>query len=334
MTKSKQLPEKLLPSSGSGIDNNIYKLPEKKILIRSGSKINLYLNVKKELRPDKYHEITSIMQSISLYDELEISVKPLQEAANVKKSSGMNNITIKCNNEDIPLNEKNLVHKAAQLLLKKFKLENSFEVAIKIKKSIPVGSGLAGGSSNAAATLIALNRLLNLGLSYDEMVCLGNEVGSDVPFCISGGTALVEGKGEKITKLADIPFYWIVISINGKKFSSGDVYEKFDAYGKSGKTSHLALLKNLEDCNYKKFFSGISNDLENVVASEDSMVTTLKNSSIELGAMTAQMTGSGPAVFALCEDLITARKVMQGIKKISNKVFLTHTTTTCHDFLN
>ncbi len=277
----------------------------KKVVIRSGSKINLYLNVSKDLRPDGYHEIKSIMQSISLSDELEFLVTPIYEPAiidskyneaydevndeandevndevKICKDNKNNGIIIICNNGDIPLNEKNLVHKAALILLKKFNLENKYKITIKIKKSIPVSSGLAGGSSNAAATLIALNKIFGLGISLDELIIIGNEVGSDVPFCISGGTALVEGKGEKIKKLTDMPFYWIVIAINGRKFSSGDVYEKFDLIGSEKKSSHEVLIKSLKNKNFKKFFSNIFNHLESVVTTEDKMVSILKNKAL------------------------------------------------------
>lgn len=424
--KQKKLREVNFNSNAS---YNFIKNSKNSIVIKSGSKINLYLNVSKELRPDGYHEIKSIMQSISLSDILEFSVLPKFEAEknyknlndninnnnicsingymhvnmhgniidnnNTKINDYMNGningnvngeivsktngkidgkisgntdydrdgnlegnvncnsingiyITCKniCSNDEIPLNEKNLVHKAALLVLKKFDLDKKFKVNIKITKSIPVSSGLAGGSSNAAATLIALNKLFNLALSIDELEIMGNEVGSDVPFCISGGAALVEGKGEKITKLPDMPFYWVVIAVNGKKFSSGHVYERFDTVGKGivfgqeslgnksiNKSKHEALLTSFLKRRFKDFFSNIFNDLEDVVATEDNMVRVLIEKALSLGASAAQMTGSGPAIFAICEDLITAKRVFNGLGKISNKVFLAYTTNQCQEVL-
>jgi 4-diphosphocytidyl-2-C-methyl-D-erythritol kinase len=363
----------------------------KKLTINSAGKINLYLNVSKNLRPDGYHEIKSIMQSVSLYDELHFEVSrnyDLRGAdridddetsgsdgnsagdnagrsdgssawknliGSIKSGNDGNNgnpkangghrtdsdrliseksIMITCNNIDIPLNEKNLVHKAAHLVMKKFNLGKKYNIKINIEKQIPVGAGLAGGSTNAAATLLALDRLFNLKLSGAELIDIGNQVGSDVPFCISGGTALIEGKGEIISKLPDLPFYWVVLAINGKKFSSGDVYDKFDLVGKSKKTVHKNLVEKLANCQYDEFFTGLDNDLEKVVALEDRMVTILKNKAVKCGAFASMMTGSGPAIFAFCEDRVIAQKVYAGLGEISNKVYLTYTTPNSQNSLN
>jgi 4-diphosphocytidyl-2-C-methyl-D-erythritol kinase len=359
----------------------------KKLTINSAGKINLYLNVSKNLRPDGYHEIKSIMQSVSLYDELHFEVSrnyDLRGADHIDADKSINNdgdnadssdvsavvkglvcsikadnagsietlkgndshrtdcdrlnseksIMITCNNIDIPLNEKNLVHKAAYLVMKKYNLGKKYSIRINIKKRIPVGAGLAGGSTNAAATLLALDRLFNLKLSGAELIDIGNQVGSDVPFCISGGTALIEGKGEIISKLPDLPFYWVVLAINGKKFSSGDVYDKFDLVGKSKKTVHKKLLEKMAKGQYSEFFTGLDNDLERVVVLEDRMVNILKNKAVECGAFASMMTGSGPAIFAFCEDRVTAQKVYAGLGEISNKVYLTYTTPNSQNFLN
>jgi len=376
----------------------------KKLTVNSAGKINLYLNVSKNLRPDGYHEIKSIMQSVSLYDELHFEVSrnydprsadsfyddetdSINGHANCDGSNGRSNgsvndsntdsnensntrkslidsirgnnaeskqnlegngsyrtnsssliseksIMISCNNIDIPLNEKNLVHKAAHLVMKKYNLGRKYNIKINIEKQIPVGAGLAGGSTNAAATLLALDRLFNLKLSGEELIDIGNQVGSDVPFCISGGTALVEGKGEIISKLPDLPFYWVVLAINGKKFSSGDVYDKFDLVGKSKKTVHKNLLEKLANCQYDEFFTGLDNDLEKVVVLEDKMVTILKNKAVESGAFASMMTGSGPAIFAFCEDMVIAKKVYAELSELSNKVYLTYTTPNSQNFLN
>jgi len=330
-----------------------------RITVKSAGKINLYLNVSKKLRPDGYHEIKSIMQSVSLSDELTFSITPsfgicchpvsLYKGNDSKKfNSGYgsapgkdadknfqsNGISIECNNIDIPLNEKNLVHKAALLILKKFNLEKKYNIEINIKKSIPVSAGMAGGSTNAAATLVCLNKLLNLKLTEKELQALGNEVGSDVPFCISGGTALVEGKGEIVSRLPDMPFFWVVLAINGKKFSSGDVYDRFDLIGTERSSKHKTLVENLVQKKYSDFFSNIDNDLETVVSYEDLMVDTLKNKAITYGSFASQMTGSGPAVFAFCNDLSSAKKVCSGLGELTDKVFLSHTIPGSLNFLN
>jgi 4-diphosphocytidyl-2-C-methyl-D-erythritol kinase len=331
----------------------------KRLTLKSAGKINLYLNVSKKLRQDGYHEIKSIMQSVSLSDELTFSITPsfrvnhsaaspykVNSIMQVKDGPGIesgkivqknligNVINITCNNIDIPLNEKNLVHKAALLILKRFNLEKKYNIEINIKKSIPVSAGLAGGSTNAAATIVCLNKLLKLKLSEKELQVLGNEVGSDVPFCISGGTALVEGKGEIVSKLPDMPFFWVVLAINGKKFSSGDVYDRFDLIGAEKSSKHKVLVDNLVQKKYDDFFSNLDNDLENVVTYEDLMVDTLKEKAIKYGSFASQMTGSGPAVFAFCSDLNAAKKVYSGLGKLTDKVFLSHTTPQSLSFLN
>lgn len=158
----------------------------KKLTINASGKINLYLNVRKSSRSDGYHDIKSIMQSVSLSDELhfEVSRKTYSPVHNLKQGDNSDNfvynngISISCNNIDIPLGEKNLVHKAAILILKRFDLEKKYNIKININKSIPVGAGLAGGSTNAAATLIALNKIFNLDISGERLLELGSEVGS------------------------------------------------------------------------------------------------------------------------------------------------------------
>ena len=307
----------------------------KELVINSAAKINLYLNVSKNLRSDGYHEIKSIMQSISLSDELHFEVrdKSREIGSNVSKSDG-NGISITCNNMEIPLNDKNLVHRATLLILKNFDLEDKYSISIDINKNIPVGAGLAGGSTNAAGTLIAMNELFDLKLSAKDLLELGNQVGSDVPFCISGGTALAEGKGEIISKLPDLPFYWLVLAINGKKFSTGDVYDKFDLIREESQSGHKILIDNLVSRNFDSFFAGLENDLENVVIIEDKMVVELKKCAEDLGAFSTQMTGSGPAIFAFCSDLKIAQNVYEGLGKIAKRVFLSYTTPCSNSILS
>ena len=307
----------------------------KKLTVSASGKINLYLNVRKNGRTDGFHDIKSIMQSISLSDLLNFEVSHNNAIKpNSENNWDSNGLSIISNNIDIPLGTKNLVHKAALLILKNYNLEKKYNIRININKSIPIGAGLAGGSTNAAATLVALKSIFNLDISMDRLLELGNEVGSDVPFCISGGTALVEGKGEKISKLPDLPFYWVVLASNGKKFLSGDVYDKFDLIGKEKESVHASLVNSLAGQNFDSFFAKLDNDLERAVTIEDKMVGILKQKAIKLGAFASMMTGSGPTVFAFCEDLISARKVCQGLTELSDKVFLTYTTPNSLEIIN
>lgn len=307
----------------------------KKLTVSASGKINLYLNVRKNGRTDGFHDIKSIMQSVSLSDQLNFEVSHNYTIKPNKENNwDINGLSITSNNMDIPLGTKNLVHKAALLILKNYNLEKKYNIRININKSIPIGAGLAGGSTDAAATLFALKKIFNLDISMDRLLELGNEVGSDVPFCISGGTALVEGKGEKIHKLPDLPFYWVVLASNGKKFLSGDVYDKFDLIGKEKESVHASLVNNLTEKDLGSFFAKLDNDLERAVIIEDKMVGVLKQKAIELGAFASMMTGSGPTVFAFCEDLVSAKKVCHGLTKFSDKVFLTYTIPNSLDIIN
>ena len=299
------------------------KMKPKNILkLRASGKINLYLNVTKNGRADGYHEIKSIMQSISLSDELTFEIL---KRKNNHGSENKNGIYITCNNEDIPLDEKNLVHKAAALILDNYNLRDKYSVKINIEKYIPVCAGLAGGSTNAAAALVALDKLFNLSIKVADLMNLASEVGSDVPFCIKGGTTLAEGRGEKLSELPHLPFYWIILAANGGKFLSRDIYGKFDLIGVEKQSIHKELVNNIMEKEFNDFFGKLKNDLEDIAIIEDKGILAVKEKAYELGAVAAQMTGSGPTVFALCDDLKTALDVYEGLKPLSSRVFLSHT---------
>lgn len=297
--------------------------PKNILKLRASGKINLYLNVTKNGRADGYHEIKSIMQSISLSDELTFEIL---KRKNNHGSENKNGIYITCNNEDIPLDEKNLVHKAAALILDNYNLRDKYSIKINIEKHIPVCAGLAGGSTNAAATLVALDKLFNLNMKVADLMNLASEVGSDVPFCLKGGTILAEGRGEKLSELPHLPFYWIILATNGGKFLSRDVYVKFDLIGVEKKSIHKELVNNIMEKEFSDFFGKLKNDLEDVVIIEDKEILVVKEKASEMGAIATQMTGSGPTVFAFCNDLKTALDVYEGLKLLTSRVFLSHTT--------
>ncbi len=296
---------------------------QKKLKVRASGKINLYLNVSKNPRSDGYHEIKSIMQSIGLSDELTFKVADNEDIADPANPNG---IYITSNDINIPLDEKNLVHKAAAIMLDEFRLRGKYKIEINIKKHIPVCAGLAGGSTNAAATLVALNEIFGLKLKYPRLLKLATLVGSDVPFCLKGGTVLAEGRGEKLSQLPDLPFYWVVLTTDGKKLHTKDIYEMFDLIGVPVKPRHRELVRDIKEKQYDRFFGKLENDLEKVAVIEDGKVDLLKKKARSLGATITQMTGSGPTVFAFCSDLTVARKVYNGLRDHSEKTILTHTT--------
>ncbi|MGM0368246.1 MAG: 4-(cytidine 5'-diphospho)-2-C-methyl-D-erythritol kinase [Actinomycetota bacterium] len=294
--------------------------------VKSASKINLYLSVSKNGRDDGYHDIKSIMQSLSLSDELYFEVIK-------RKKANPASITITSDNVDIPLDERNLVYKAARLILEEYNLASHYTVKINIKKSIPVSAGLAGGSTNAAATLVALNELLGLKLTKKKLINIASRIGSDVPFCISGGTALAEGRGEIISELPNLPFYWVVLAKNGKKFGTKEVYEKFDNAGKEKRSIHDRLVEDIYNKNFDNFLRRLFNDLEEVGLLEDETILKIKQTANKLGAIASQMTGSGPTVFAVCDNLKLARDIYNSLKSIASSVFLTHTKSTGQSFV-
>jgi 4-diphosphocytidyl-2-C-methyl-D-erythritol kinase len=295
---------------------------DKVLKIRASGKINLYLNVSKHIRSDGYHEIKSVMQSIGLSDELTFRVS---SNGGIADNSNLNGIYITSNDIDIPLDEKNHVHKAAAVILDEYKMRGKYKIEINIKKNIPVCAGLAGGSSNAAAALIALNEIFGLNIRDARMLRLAALVGSDVPFCINGGTVLAEGRGEKLSQLPHLPFYWLVLATDGRKLHTSDIYERFDLVGREVRPNHRELVKNIREGDFDKFFEGMENDLEKVVVTEDNKVSLFKEKAVSLGAFSSQMTGSGPTVFALCRDLVSARNVCHGLETAAKRVFLTHT---------
>ncbi len=181
--------------------------------LRALAKINLGLDVTGK-RPDGYHEVRMIMQNIQMFDQLEI------------ERSEQPGIRIETNLSFLPCNENNLVYKAADLLMKEFDIREGLDV--KLSKFIPVAAGMAGGSSDAAAVMVGVNRMFQLGLSVGELMERGVRVGADVPYCIMRGTALAEGIGEKLTKLPPMPFCYVLIGKPGINVSTKFVYGNLD----------------------------------------------------------------------------------------------------------
>ncbi len=276
----------------------------KEIKLFSYAKINLFLDIIGK-RQDGYHNIKSVMQEINLKDEITI-----------KDNENNKDIIINCNNKDIPLDHTNTAYKAVILIKHKYKINKG--AIIYINKNIPIESGMAGGSSNAASVIKGLNKLWDLMMTEDEMLELGLKIGADVPFCLTGGTALVEGIGEKITKLK--PFKWENILIVKPEFnmSTALVYNKmqnkyFNLYNGN------KIVEYINSGSYKKAALNIANTLEYVVEEIHPEINDIKNKMIELNACSSIMTGSGSVVFGLFrnkEDLVNAEKKLS--KKYSS----------------
>ncbi len=278
------------------------------IKVKANAKINLYLNVL-EKRKDNYHNISSVMQSIDLSDDLIF----------FKKSSG---IKIVCNDLNLPLDERNLMYKSAELLITKFFKLDYLGVLIILKKRIPIASGLGGGSADAAATLIGINKLLNLDLSDSELIKIGSSIGSDVPFCLIGGTAIVEGKGEKILPLESLEDIWIVLMKPSYNLLTKDIYKKYDKIGSPCLNDIDKFMKSFSEKELLKKFSMIENCLEKIVEKDHETISILKKKAMESGALAAVMTGSGPIVVALCEDFDSALKVYSKLSREVDEIYV------------
>lgn len=265
--------------------------------IRAPAKVNLWLRVVGR-RSDGYHLIDSLMVPIGLYDEVEIM--------RAKRKSGM--LTVTSDHPDVPSGSRNLAYRAASLLLGQRGVKDA--VHIRIRKRIPVGAGLGGGSSDAAATLVGLNRLFRLKLPRREILSLASRLGADVPFFIYGRPARARGIGEWIKPLVSFPRLWMVILYPGFGVSTRWVYQNVKLTKPGKHTSINPLLRDP-----KKLVRLLSNDLEKVTIRRYPRIGLLKKRLIEEGAAGALMAGSGSSVFGIFTSEEHARKAWRRLGK-------------------
>ncbi|WCK56689.1 4-(cytidine 5'-diphospho)-2-C-methyl-D-erythritol kinase [Aneurinibacillus sp. Ricciae_BoGa-3] len=277
-----------------------------RLMVKAPAKINLTLDVLYK-RPDGYHEVEMVMTTIDLADRL--TIEPLDE----------NKIVLDCSVCFLPLDERNHVYQAAMLLKQQFNIDKG--VRIYIDKQIPIAAGLAGGSSDAAATIRGLNQLWNLGMNMQEMADLGSRIGSDVPFCVYGGTALAKGRGERIELLSSPPPCWVILAKPPIGVSTAEVYgalkaEQFKDTGKS---------KQMMEAIYRKDFlavcESLSNHLESVTLERYPEVRLIKEKMARFGADGVLMSGSGPTVFALTDKESRANRIYNGLRGFCKDVF-------------
>ena len=278
--------------------------------LRALAKINLGLDVTGK-RPDGYHEVRMIMQNIQMFDQLEI------------ERSEQPGIRIETNLSFLPCNENNLVYKAADLLMKEFDIREGLDV--KLSKFIPVAAGMAGGSSDAAAVMVGVNRMFQLGLSVGDLMERGVKIGADVPYCIMRGTALAEGIGEKLTKLPPMPFCYVLIGKPGINVSTKFVYGNLDLKKIEYHPDIDGIRQAIEQKDLKGIASRMGNVLELVTCPAYPVIDDIKNLMIRKGALNAMMSGSGPTVFGLFEDKDTAQKAYETLRDsgLTRQTFLT-----------
>lgn len=279
------------------------------MLLKAYAKINISLDVVGK-REDGYHLLKMIMQSIDLYDEINLN----------KIESG---IEITCNKQYVPTDERNIAYKAAKIFLDKYKIKGG--VHIDINKNIPVAAGLAGGSTDGAAVLRGLAKLYDVHVSPKKIMKLGLSIGADVPYCIMGGTALCEGIGEKIRKLK--PFRNNILVLVKPKFgvSTKEVYKNFDITKVYKHPRTESLIEAMKKGNLEYVSSNMKNLLENVTLQKYSSLRNIKEKMVGFGAMGAMMSGSGPTIFAFFEDMPKAQKCFLNMKKEYEDTFITRT---------
>ncbi|CAK6470114.1 4-(cytidine 5'-diphospho)-2-C-methyl-D-erythritol kinase [Peribacillus castrilensis] len=276
-----------------------------KLMEKAPAKINLALDVLFK-RPDGYHEVEMIMTTVDLADRIEL-----------KEIKG-NHIQILSHNRFVPDDHRNLAYQAAFILKERFGINKG--VSITIEKNIPVAAGLAGGSSDAAATLRGLNRLWKLGLSMDELAEIGAEIGSDVSFCVYGGTALARGRGEKITHLPAPPKCWVILAKPTIGVSTADIYKRLQ----TSKMEHPdvpGMISAIMENNYHDVCEGLGNVLEQVTLQLYPEVANIKDQMKTFGADSVLMSGSGPTVFGLVEHDSRMQRIYNGLRGFCDQVY-------------
>lgn len=280
------------------------------ISLKALAKINLGLDVVGR-REDGYHEVRMIMQTIHLYDRLDI--KRTQEPG----------IQIQTNLSFLPVNENNLIYKAAKLLMDEFSITDG--VSVKLDKRIPVAAGMAGGSTDAAAMLIGVNRLFSLGLTKRQLMERGVQIGADVPYCIMRGTALAEGIGEELSPLPPMVKCPVLIAKPSISVSTKFVYQNLKL---DDTTIHPDIDRMIDDIKAKNLHdiaAHMGNVLETVTIPNYPVIDEIKKHMLSNGAVGAMMSGSGPTVFGLFDDEDTAKKAYKAMRSshLARQVYLT-----------
>ncbi|MBQ9589056.1 MAG: 4-(cytidine 5'-diphospho)-2-C-methyl-D-erythritol kinase [Butyrivibrio sp.] len=274
------------------------------------AKINLGLDVTGK-REDGYHIVSMIMQNVDLYDTLTFE----------KNDTG--EIILNASSPKIPTDDSNLICKVAKQLREKYGVKDG--VSVYLEKRIPVAAGMAGGSTDGAATYVALNKLWNLGLDTKTMCELAVKLGADIPYCIIGGTALAEGIGEELTTISDMPKCHLVIAKPDIDVSTGWVYKTLDSKKIENHPDIAGVRTAIENDDLKGMCEKIGNVLEYVTASKYSVINDIEKIMEDNGAVKAFMTGSGPTVFGVFDSEQKAKEAVEAVKTsgLAPELFLT-----------
>lgn len=273
---------------------------QQSMTLRALAKINLALDVLGR-RPDGYHEVEMVLQSISLHDLVSLRV------------GGKKEIHLTCTDPEVPQGPGNLAFEAARLLKERYSVEEG--VSIFINKRIPKEAGLAGGSTNAAATLKGLNRLWHLGLKEEDLLTIGQELGADVPYCLQGGTCLARGIGERLTPLPAVPPFVVVLAKPPGGLATREVYQGFRMNKVKKRPDIQRLIRGVKGRSLSEITASMGNVLEAVSISLLPEIASIQTEMLALGARVSQMTGSGPTVFGIVSSEKEAAKVKRGLQQ-------------------
>lgn len=277
--------------------------------LKAYAKINLGLDVIGRL-PNGYHEVKMVMQTVGICDELTFEKMP-------------EGIRVTTDNGELPTGEDNLIYKAAGLMCERYNIKEG--VHIHLQKNIPIAAGMAGGSTDAAATLKGMNTLFDAGGTMQELMELGVKIGADVPYCVMGGTALAEGIGEKLTALRPAPDCTLLIAKPDINVSTKYVYEHLDAEGVEMHPDIDGMVEAIENGSLDGILERMGNVLENVTVKAHPVITRIKNRMKELGAKQSMMSGSGPTVFGIFTEAEKAQEAYRILREeqVAKQIFVT-----------
>lgn len=280
-----------------------------KIVTKAYAKVNLGLDVLRR-RPDGYHEVKMIMQTVDLYDVLLVS-----------KKEG-DTITISTQREEIPVNEDNLIYKAVKLMKDEYGFEGG--VHVELVKNIPIAAGMAGGSTDAAAAMRAVNILFELNRPLEELEKHAVKIGADVPYCIQGGTVLSEGIGEILRRLPNAPQCILLIAKPDIMVSTKYVYENLNLPGLEKHPDIDSMIKAINEGDVQGMIEPMDNVLATVTEEKYEIIKEIKQTMKRNGAIKAMMSGSGPTVFGIFETMVQAATAYDAIKEkgMAREIFI------------
>jgi len=272
-------------------------------------KLNLSLDILRR-QLSGYHDMKMVMETVALCDDVHIAI------------SDGDRVRLSTNLHYLPVDDSNIAAEAAEAFFRELDLPRR-QVTIHIHKRLPVSAGVAGGSANAAAVLRGLNQLMGTGLSKEELMRLGLLVGSDVPYCIVGGTALAEGRGERLTPLTNLPPCHIVICKPRFSISTASLFGRIDCSKIRHRPDTAGLIAGLDNQDLGQVAVRMYNVFEDVLDPKQKEVTVIKHALLESGALGAAMTGTGPSVFGLFDNETAAKAAYARLKQTYPETFLT-----------